>query len=199
MRTALSILRIFAPPLIVAVLLALALRENVARLFSIPSSSMAPTLERGDHVIVTPYRSALWRNDPRRGDVVVFRRENAWFVKRVVAEPGDSVEIRWGEVRINGSTLAEPYLSAGEYNGEPLQRSLGPDEFFVMGDHRSDSLDSRSWGALRRDAIWGRARVIFWSDAASDFNAPALAAEGSPLPTPVVRRVRWSRIGTRVE
>lgn len=192
MRLAMAVLRLFAPPLIVAVALAFFVRENCFRLFAIPSDSMAPTLVRGDQIAVVPYSSAFRSVEPQVGDVIVFRRDDAWYVKRVVGAAGDHIEVREGRLRRNGHTVAEPYLV------ERIGRDEAPEivpggALFVMGDNRNDSVDSRSFGAIPRDAVLGRARLIVWSSSSFRVNEPAHAEGEATRPSapfvPFGRRV----------
>jgi len=154
-------LRLVAQPLLVAVVLAVAARGAV-RLYAIPSPSMEPTLRAGDHILVTPYHLAL----PRRGDVVVFHsplNPSEFLVKRIVAVPGDHVESRGGRLVICGHTLAEPYLPSPSATGEIASQIVPPASYFVLGDNRANSFDSRQWGTLPRALIVGRARLVLWS------------------------------------
>lgn len=137
MRTA----RLILTPLAIALALAFAARAAV-HIYTIPSASMAPTLQVGDHIFVTRYAGA-----PKRGDVIVFRTPvstNELMVKRIAGTPGDAVEAGAGRVVI---------VPAGCY--------------FVVGDNRADSFDSRNWGVLPRDLIVGRARLVLWSSVAA--------------------------------
>jgi signal peptidase I len=152
-------LRLIVQPIVVAVALALVVRGFV-HLYTIPSASMTPALAPGDHILVTPYtRDAR----PERGDVIVFRRGDTVLVKRVIATQGDLVEARLGRVVISGHALAEPYLAEQGVSGAIEAQIVPHDCYFVMGDNRASSLDSRSWGVLPHDAIIGRARVVLWS------------------------------------
>lgn len=199
MRTMIGILRIFTLPLVSAIVIALVLRENCFRLFSIPSESMEPALSSGDHVAVTPYRSLFRQHEPQRGDVVVFRRHGTFFVKRVIAAPGDLIEVRDNRVRVNGRALHEPYL-AGRVDTPGATLTLVPAaEYFVMGDQRGDSVDSRDWGTLPREAIWGRARLIFWSDGGRRTITEPAVAESTQPSTGSARRIRWQRIGASLD
>jgi len=161
MRRQKSAFRLVAEPILVAVVLAFAVRATM-RIYSIPSSSMTPTLSAGDHIVVTPYRGG----SPERGDVVVFRSPVAGAelsVKRVIAVPGDLIDTREGSVRIGGRALTEPYLAISDGSG-PITPQVIPAGFvFVMGDNRGDSLDSRHWGLLSRRLVAGRARFVLWS------------------------------------
>jgi signal peptidase I len=164
MRRTRFLIRIFLVPLALAVGIAILLRLTVFQVFSIPSASMAPTLIAGDQILVTPYRLPF-ASDPARGDVVVFRSANgeAFVVKRVIAMPGDHVEIRQSHVKLNGRTLAEPYARSQYAIGE-----FGPDiipagSVFVLGDNRADSIDSRAFGPVARETIVGKVRCVLWS------------------------------------
>jgi len=150
--------RLVLDPIMLAVALALVVRGFV-HLYAIPSASMVPTLEPGDHIVVTPYARDA---QPRRGDVIVFRRGDTVLVKRVIATPGDLVESRLGRVIISGKTIAEPYLARQAATGDIGAQIIPHDCYFVMGDNRGSSLDSRSWGVLPRSAIIGRARIVLW-------------------------------------
>ncbi len=155
-----SIPRIILQPVAIAVVLAFAAR-TAFDIFSIPSESMTPTLRSGDVILVTRY----WRDPPQPGHVVVFRHPSVdeLLVKRVIAIPGDYVDSHRGHVRIGGHTKAEPYLADGIASG-PIQPQLIPaDSYFVMGDSRANSVDSRSLGAVPRSLIVGRARLVLWS------------------------------------
>lgn len=131
-----STARLIAQPILIALVLAFAVRSAVS-MYSIPSSSMEPTLRVGDHIIVTPYFAG---KRPQRGDVIVFRspspiERDELLVKRVVGIPGDLIEAR----------------------------IVPPDRYFVLGDNRANSFDSRQWGVLPRSLIVGRARLVLWS------------------------------------
>jgi signal peptidase I len=155
------LLRSLTTPLLIGIAGAVVVRLFVLQFFAIPSASMAPTLLPGEQVAVTPY-SAPWRSEPARGDVVVFRsvdRPGEFLVKRVIALPGDHVEIRRGFVRLNGRALAEPYLASRSGNADVPPEIVPAGCVWVLGDNRGDSADSRRWGFLPREQIVGRARV----------------------------------------
>ena len=128
---------------------------------NIPSGSMENTIMTGDKLIAL--RTAYWFNDPERGDIIIFEypdNEEEWFIKRVIALPGETVEVRDGKVYINNSTtpLDVPYIKE-----EPVE-DFGPytvpkDGYFVMGDNRNNSNDARDWQThyVRRDEILGKA------------------------------------------
>jgi signal peptidase I len=157
-----SAIRLIAEPLAIAIALAFLVRATI-RIYVIPSFSMAPTLMAGDHIVVTPYR---FRSEPQPGDVIVFRSPKAageLMVKRVIGAPGDVVETRAGRVIVRDHALAEPYVAAQASTGLIPPQRIPADSYFVLGDNRTDSLDSRSWGLLRRADVVGRARMILWS------------------------------------
>lgn len=163
---------IFKP---IAIALALGLLARAAvHIYSIPSASMAPTLEPGDQIVVTPY---FFGGAPERGHIVVFRSPGGddMIVKRIVGVPGDLVESRLGRLRVGGYTVAEPYVRRVTATGSIASQLIPQESYFVLGDNRDDSIDSRSWGVVPRSAIVGRARMILWS---SPLDAPdsALAA-----------------------
>lgn len=154
--------------------------------YSIPSESMSPTLEVGDRVLVTkwaygysrfsapivwrfmpPGEGRIFASEPRRGDVVVFAhpRDGRTMIKRLIGLPGDTVELRGGRVVVNGYALEEPYLPPGADSGPRSGSSawvLGPDQYFIMGDNRSFSQDSRMLGPVGSELIVGRALVVYW-------------------------------------
>ncbi|HYC92258.1 MAG TPA: signal peptidase I [Thermoanaerobaculia bacterium] len=156
-----SLLRTVLEPLAVAIALAVVARAAV-HIYAIPSRSMAPTLEAGDQIVVTRYL----RSRPERGHVIVFRSPrdgNELLVKRVIAVPGDLIDSRLGRVRIGGHTLPEPYVLRVAATGAIDSQIVPADSYYVLGDNRDDSLDSRSWGVVPRTAVVGRARLVLWS------------------------------------
>ena len=159
-----SLLRTILEPMTVAIALAVLARAAV-HIYSIPSRSMAPTLEPGDHVVVTRYLGSR----PERGHVIVFRSPadgRELMVKRVVGTPGDLIDSRLGRIRIGGHTLPEPYILRAATSGSIPSQIIPSGSYYVMGDNREDSLDSRSWGVVPQDLVVGRARMILWSSEA---------------------------------
>jgi signal peptidase I len=123
---------------------------------------MLPSLQVGDHIVATPYRFSA----PQRGDVVVFHAPadpSELMVKRIIAIPGDVLDTQGGRVRIGEHTIAEPYLLKQAVTGTIDAQVIPHDSFFVMGDNREDSLDSRRWGPLPQSLVVGRVRLILWS------------------------------------
>ncbi len=127
-------------------------------------ASMLPGVVSRERLLVNRFLYRFSRI--HRGDIVVFRYPfdpHIRFIKRVIGLPGDLVEIRNGVVWINGRRLREPYLLPvyrGHSNLAPLRVPAG--EYFVLGDHRNDSDDSRTWGCVPRDLILGKAVCAFW-------------------------------------
>jgi signal peptidase I len=184
-----SAIRLIIEPLAIAIALAFLVRATI-RIYVIPSFSMAPTLTAGDHIVVTPYR---FHNEPQPGDVIVFRSPKTageLMVKRVIGTPGDVVETREGRVVVRNHALAEPYVAAQASTGLIPPQRIPSDSYFVLGDNRTDSLDSRSWGLLPRADVLGRARLILWSSEApvgsreSGVVAASSPTPGSRHPTP---------------
>lgn len=174
--------RLVVEPIVLAVALAL-LARGFVHLYTIPSSSMMPTLAPGDHILVTPYASG---KVPQRGDVIVFRRGELVLVKRVIATQGELIASRLGRVVIGGKAIAEPYVAEQGVSGAIDPQIVPHDCYFVMGDNRASSLDSRSWGVLPRNAIIGRARMVLWSSQSRGGNL-ADAVEKSTAPHDVPR------------
>jgi len=178
-----SAIRLIIEPLAIAIALAFLVRATI-RIYVIPSFSMAPTLMAGDHIVVTPYR---FRSEPQAGDVIVFRSPHAageLMVKRVIGTPGDLVETREGRVIVRGHAIAESYLAAQASTGLIPPQLVPAGSYFVLGDNRTDSLDSRSWGLLPRADVLGRARLILWSSEAPVGSRESGVVTATPSPTP---------------
>jgi signal peptidase I len=204
--------REWSEALIVAIILALIIRTFLFQAFKIPSGSMLDTLLIGDHLLVNKFiygtqipftdSSYLKLRDPEQGDVIVFefpddegksyfkRRD---FIKRVVGTPGDTIEIRSKQVFVNGN----PYKIPQEVHKDTqvIPAVAGPrdfagpikvpaDSYFVMGDNRDYSFDSRFWGFVHKSKIKGLAFIKYWSwDGKAD----------------LLEKVRWSRIGRTID
>jgi signal peptidase I len=154
--------------LAVAVAVAFGVRAYVVQSYLIPSASMEPTLMIGDRILVNKLSYHL--HGVGRGDIVVFAtppKEAADttikdLVKRVIGLPGDVISSKGGRVYIDGTVLAEPWLPPGTVTMDLPRQTVPPNEFFVMGDNRSDSQDSRYFGPIPRSLIVGRAVLRFW-------------------------------------
>ncbi|MBD2194428.1 MULTISPECIES: signal peptidase I [Calothrix] len=153
----------------IALVLAFAIRTFIAEPRYIPSDSMLPTLHTGDRLVVEKISYRF--HPPQTGDIVVFqppeelqRRgypQDQAFIKRVIGQPGETVSVAGGKVYLDGKALAEDYIA--EPANSPYSPHTVPEgEFFVMGDNRNDSNDSRYWGFLPQKYIIGRATFRFW-------------------------------------
>ncbi|MBI5637616.1 MAG: signal peptidase I [Nitrospinae bacterium] len=166
-----GLLREYIEAILVALIAALLIRTFVAQAFRIPSGSMIPTLLVGDQLLVD--KVAYRFRPPARGDIVVFKYpgdESRDFIKRVIGLPGDIVEVRAKAVYINGAPLNERYAFHDAFDHMRIiprddfgPVTVPPDKYFVMGDNRENSQDSRFWGFLERDKIIGRAFILYWS------------------------------------
>ncbi len=137
--------------------------------YRVEGSSMYGTLHNSEFVLVN--KLAYTRSEPRHGDIIVFNYPedpSEQFVKRIIALPGDSIEIRQGNVYVNGEKIIEPYIDrgaqlAGFANRDELSvRTVPAESYFVMGDNRRGSRDSREWGFLPRKYIVGKVWLAYW-------------------------------------
>jgi signal peptidase I len=181
-----SLIREYGEAIFIAVLLALVIRQFAVQAFTIPSGSMMDTLLIGDYILVNKflYGAEIPFTEihlpgfraPERGDIIVFKYpndESRDFIKRIIAVGGDTVQVRDNRVWLNGKPLNEPYVRPGSlhdtpstycgylYACEALRVPAG--SYFVMGDNRDNSQDSRYWGFVRREKIRGKAFLIYWS------------------------------------
>ena len=149
-----------------ALLVAFVVKTFLIQAFYIPSASMLPTLQEQDRVLVNKLSYDL--HDVNRGDIVVFESpsgaegETKDLIKRVVGLPGETVEARDGQVLINGNPLEERYLGPGIITAPMEPKVIPADHYWVMGDNRGNSRDSRSFGAIDEGLIIGRAFVRVW-------------------------------------
>ena len=149
---------------LIAVVIVIPIRLWVAQPFIVSGASMEPTFDTGQYLIIDELSYDF--SAPQRGDVVIFRyplNTSEFFIKRIIGLPGETVTIQDGKVLITdtkGTTrlLPEPYI-ANQGNGGPQSTTLTNDQYFVMGDNRPDSSDSRIWGPVPRSDIVGRALV----------------------------------------
>ncbi len=205
--TSKSVIREYAEAIFIAVLLALFIRAFVVQAFKIPSGSMKPTLQIGDHILVNKFvygikipftdKELLPIGHPARQDIVVFRYPvdpSKDFIKRVIGLPGDTVLIRDKTVFVNGQQLEEPYitfsdkriLSAAASPRDNMNAiTVPPGSLFVMGDNRDESYDSRFWKFVDMSQLKGKAFIIYWS-----WNS-----EGGLSWSPDMSYVRWNRLG----
>lgn len=130
--------------------------------YRVEGHSMEPTLHEGEYLIIN--KLSYYLDEPQRGDIVVLhypRDPSSEYIKRVVGLPGDRVEVDEEAVRVNGLVLDEPYIN-GPVNGTTGSWTVPDGHFFVLGDNRLHSSDSRDWSFLPRDKIVGKAWVIYW-------------------------------------
>ena len=130
----------------------------------VEGTSMQPRLVDQERIFVNRF---IYRfTDIHRGDVVVFwypKDRSKSFIKRVLAVPGDEIEIRYGSVYVNGVKVDEPYLKPEYRDRESYSKVIvRPDHYFVLGDHRNSSNDSRNWGLVPRELIYGKAVFSYW-------------------------------------
>ena len=160
----LSELKSWVRDIILAVAIAIFIVIFVIQPVKVEGTSMQPRLVDQERIFVNRF---IYRfEDIQRGDVVVFwypRDTNKSFIKRVVGVPGDVVEIRMGLLYVNGVKVEEPYLKPEFRDHESFSRSVvPPDHYFVLGDHRNSSNDSRMWGFVPRNLIYGKAIFRYW-------------------------------------
>jgi len=174
-----GLLRDYVETILICVIFVIFSRAFVFQQSKIPSGSMMDTLLVGDYIMVNRFvyaptsfaweRALLPERRLEHGDVVVFKfpeEPEVDYIKRVVGLPGDVVEGRDYALYVNGERLEEPYVSeivrrVGNYDFGPIV--VEPDHYFMMGDNRAHSEDSRRWGQVPRDLIKGRALLIWWS------------------------------------
>jgi signal peptidase I len=213
-----SELREWTEAIVIAFILAIILRTFLIQAYKIPSGSMEPTLAIGDHIMVNKIRYGLRMPDSlfglnplaneipyghylvhfagvHRGDVVVFvfpQDPTKDFIKRVIGVGGDTVQVKNGQVILNGAPMPDPHAHFEVAPGDRSQYSprdnypattVPPGEFFMMGDNRDRSFDSRFWGFVKLDQVEGRAMFIYWS-----WGADSQSFLG----------IRWSRFGRAV-
>ncbi|MCX8021643.1 MAG: signal peptidase I [Syntrophorhabdaceae bacterium] len=199
--------REYVESFIIAALIALFVRSFFVQAFKIPSSSMEPTLLVGDHLLVNrlsyvvkvPFvDSIIFTIDtPKKDDVIVFRYPqdpDKDFIKRVIATEGDTIEIKDKVIYVNGKKIEDRWGYYSDYSiipGDVQPRdNFGPykvpkDSYFVMGDNRDRSLDSRYWGVVKKEHLVGKAFILYfsWNNKAED----------------ILNHVRWNRIGKLIK
>ena len=151
--------------ILIAFLPLFVISQFLARPFIVQGASMEPNFQNGNYLIIdmVSYRF----NNPDRGDVVVFRypgNRSSYYIKRIIGLPGDHVSLRNGDVFVNGEITSDEYFSLGvdTFPASQTDFSLTENQFFVMGDNRAMSFDSRNWGPLERSDIIGFVRIRVW-------------------------------------
>ena len=175
----------YAKAIITALILAMLIRTFIIQAFKIPSGSMIPTLLVGDHILVNKFlygtkipfsgKRVLMFKKPERGDIIVFKypeNPSKDFIKRVVAIEGDVIESKNKMVHVNGNKVNEPYAQHTDSSMRPMgiepRDNFGPvivpkNKYFVMGDNRDQSYDSRYWGYVDIKDVKGKALILYWS------------------------------------
>ncbi len=157
-------LRAWLRDILLAVSTAIFIVIFVIQPVKVEGTSMQPRLVDQERIFVNRF---IYRfSEIHRGDIVVFwypRDRSKSFIKRVVGVPGDEVEIRYGSVYVNNQKVDEPYLMPEFRDHESLRKEIVPvDQYFVLGDHRNSSNDSRNWGYVPRELIYGKAVFRYW-------------------------------------
>lgn len=181
---------------LLALVVFLVVQFFVAQPYQVQQTSMENTLMPDQYVLVDKLTPDF--SDYHRGDVIVFRPPSGWaldlagtpYIKRVIAVGGDTVDIHGGHAYVNGSQLSEPYVYENETTDMPDNGNgvwkLGPNQLFVLGDHRQASQDSRYFGPIDRSSVIGRAWLRYWPlsqiGLVSGANQPS-APTGSPAPS----------------
>lgn len=199
----------------------------IAQATQVPTPSMVPTIFVGDHFFLDKIafpgnfpqavRGWLPRRHIHRGDIIAFRPPpkagmTTPFVKRVIGTPGDTIEVRNKVVFLNGKALDEPYKihTLSSNGGISVGDNYGPvtvpaDQFFVMGDNRDNSNDSRFWGFVDRDSIIGKPLFVYWSYASTtpyesgERSWSDIATDYVSVAQHFFSRTRWFRFGTMVK
>ena len=205
-----SVIRENIEAILVAILLALFIRTFIIQAFKIPSGSMLPTLQIGDHLLVSKFiygikmpftgSTLIPISDPKPNDIVVFqypKNPDLDYIKRVIAVAGDIVEIRDKKILINGKPFDDQHGVFLDSMIHPAaldpRDNFGPvtvpaDKIFTMGDNRDNSYDGRFWGFVDLKAIRGKAWIIYWS----------WDVQQSLFSLDRLRSIRWSRLGDTV-
>ena len=220
-----SVVREYFESIVIAVVLALFVRTWVVQAFKIPTGSMEYNLLIGDHLLVNKFifgptplaigRAVLPVRQIRRGDIIVFKypdQPDRDLIKRVIGLPGETVELRNKKVYVNGQGINEPYVhfltppstAFQEVTSSDVLENYGPvtvppDQYFVMGDNRDNSEDSRYWGFLPRNNVKGKALIIYWSyeSGREDYIDEGYVASAKRLGSVFVHfftRTRWERL-----
>ncbi len=182
----------FFDSLVVAVVIAMVIKGLLLQTYQIPSESMVGTLLKGDFILLN--RLAYIFSAPERGDVVVFEYPldpSKDFIKRVIGTPGDKIELKDKTIYVNGVAQPESYKQVngmvpmpGELSSKDnfAQFTVPADKYFMMGDNRDNSYDSRFWGFVDKSAIKGHAVLIYWS-----LETPEYSSAWSKFPLSMLR------------
>lgn len=163
-----SFLKEFIIPLVIGLIVVYLLRFFIFGLYYVPSGSMIPNLEINDHVFATKFSYQI--HDPERYDVIVFNypieykenKKEVRYVKRLMGLPNETIEIRNNKIYINGKVIDDPFRASDTDMSDFGPITIGENEFFMMGDNRNHSNDSRFWGTVPRDLLIGKVQMIYW-------------------------------------
>ncbi|HEX3879011.1 MAG TPA: signal peptidase I [Bryobacteraceae bacterium] len=162
---ALSWIRDLAFSILIAVVLIVFIYQPV----KVEGTSMEPGLTDNERIFINKFTYKLNLGDVRRGDTVVFwypRDMSKSYIKRVIGVPGDRIRIVKGQVYVNGAALNEDYVSQRSRDmstwADGEETTVPPADYFVLGDHRNSSSDSRAWGYVPRENIYGKAVFVYW-------------------------------------
>nr|TXF84693.1 signal peptidase I [Alkalicoccus halolimnae] len=150
-------------PIILAVAVAFVVRSFFIAPYVVEGASMEPSLENNDRILVN--KTTTWLGEFERGDIIIIEdEENRHYVKRIIALPGETLEMADGSLTVEGEEIEEPYVKELELYAEQLEEvTMAEDEYFVMGDNRGNSMDSRNGlGYIDEDNIVGRSAVVFF-------------------------------------
>ncbi|MCX6139318.1 MAG: signal peptidase I [Candidatus Kapabacteria bacterium] len=179
-----------------AVVVALALRLFVLGVYTIPSHSMEDTILEGDYILVS--KLAFRLRDVHRGDIIIFslpdtlrgEERDDLYIKRLIGLPGDTVRLTSVFIEVNGEPIPEPPEAKPPFSpllgigAEDVVIVVPEKAYFVLGDNRSNSYDSRYWGCLPSDRVEGAPLFVYWSFGSTNEN--------------IVRHIRWDRLFTRI-
>ncbi|MFC1703646.1 signal peptidase I [Candidatus Omnitrophota bacterium] len=176
-----SVIREWVESIVIALILAMVIRTFIVQAFKIPTGSMRTTLLEGDRIIVNKFIYGVTipfteirlpkLKDPQRLDVIVFvypEDKSRDFIKRLIAFGGEAVEIKNGDIYVNGELIDDPkirgihYYNRGNFGKEGKPIIVPEGSFFVLGDNSASSRDSRYWGFVPEDLLIGKAILIYW-------------------------------------
>jgi signal peptidase I len=215
-------LREWVESLIGTVVFVIAFTTLIAQATQVPTPSMEPTIHVGDHFFLDkiafpgnyplPMRKLLPRRHIGHGDIIAFKPPTGDpipFVKRVIGVSGDTIEMKNRDVYVNGHKLDEPYKIYTDYSPEISRDNYGPmvvppDNFFVMGDNRDNSNDSRYWGFVERTSIIGKPLFVYWSYESDPYNGGSVSLREwiqgyTSIALHFFSRTRWFRFGTMIK
>ena len=226
-----STVREYFESIVIAVILALFVRTFLLQAFKIPTGSMENNLLIGDHLLVNKFidaptatgleRTLLPIGQIRRGDVLVFKypvEPDRDFIKRVIGLPGETLELKEKKIYINGKPIDEPYVhfleeprrnaELSEVTSSDVRENYGPvkvppNQYFMMGDNRDNSADSRYWGFMPRDYVKGKALLIYWAyeSEREDYEDESASATVKGLASVFMHfftKTRWDRLGRMI-